>query len=279
MKKTRANYLPLYVRDFWTDPKVQAMTWTEKAVYLQLLMLSWEEGPLPCPDEAADLLGPSAPGAEVVRRVYRLAWKEGPDGWTNPRLERERQHLIDLWGSDVQRERAHRGWVTRRKNADGMPSASNGKPRASRGHAQTYQDQDQVQDQEIKNTPPSPLSGGGLPGIQLPRRASKPRKPTWEGEIPERLRINGFPRLWGEWLAYRREEVRAPVTQRSGDMALRELEAMGVDRAEKAIKHTIAKGWRGIREPEPPRPGTAGRGESIPDDAADRFLRKMGLGQ
>ena len=39
-------YLPLYVRDFWTDPKVLAMAWLEQAVYLRMLMLSWEAGPL-----------------------------------------------------------------------------------------------------------------------------------------------------------------------------------------------------------------------------------------
>lgn len=192
MAKTRKNYLPLYVRDFWTDLKVQAMTWDERTVYLHLLMMSWEEGPLPDPDKIADLMPPGAPGIDAIEAVYRRAWVKGKSGWTNPRLERERQHLESLWGSDVQRERAKRGWATKKRDAEGMPRASRGLADPSPGLAQTYQDQDQVQEQSV----PSLRSGSGRGSRTAPVAATGKGSGKSPGLFDEALKI--WEGLWVE---------------------------------------------------------------------------------
>lgn len=58
-----------------------------------------------------------------------------------------------------------------------------------------------------------------------------------------------FSEAWKNWEKHR-AEIRKPLkpTMRNGQFA--ELKAMGEQRAIAAIKHTIAKGWQGIREPD-----------------------------
>jgi hypothetical protein len=95
----------------------------------------------------------------------------------------------------------------------------------------------------------------------------------WTGDVPAVLNSVGFRALWAEWLAFRAEEKREPVTQRSGDMSLEALAEMGPARACAAIRHTIANGWQGIREPDQGRRPTAeGVGEKLA-----RELREQGI--
>jgi DNA-binding transcriptional ArsR family regulator len=75
-------------------------------------------------------------------------------------------------------------------------------------------------------------------------------------EIPESLDLPAFLSAWQEWCAHR-EEIRKRLTPTSVRRQLRELAAMGPRRAVRAIEHTIARGWQGIREPDPA--GGAGR--------------------
>lgn len=101
------------------------------------------------------------------------------------------------------------------------------------------------------------LDGRVVPGPSCPCRirvaktrtatatAKKPKE--WTGTLPRPLQhLSG---LWEQWLQYRREEKREPVTQRAGNMQVSELLEMGPKRAERAIRTSIAKGWRGIFEP------------------------------
>lgn len=127
-------------------------------------------------------------------------------------------------------------------------------PGQSRDKPGTIRTQTQTQTQKKKRTPKSPPSGS--PASQSSARPpSKAKKPIWTGTPPEQLRTPEFDQAWLNWLAYRSEEIRKPVTQRSGDMALGQLASIGPARAVAAIKHTIAMGWQGLREPEPGRNG------------------------
>jgi hypothetical protein len=60
-----------------------------------------------------------------------------------------------------------------------------------------------------------------------------------------------FAQAWADWLKHR-SEMRHPVKPGSQTeiATLRALSLMGVGRAVTAIRHTIFKGWRGIREPD-----------------------------
>lgn len=117
------------------------------------------------------------------------------------------------------------------------------------------------------------------PKAPQPKPARKPRSSSsrklWDGEIPESLaRDLVFPTRWHDWLGYRRDELRKPVTPRSGDMALKKLAEMGSKRAIAAIEHTIANGWQGIREPEAPRPGTVSGGST--GKTEEDYLNEVG---
>jgi hypothetical protein len=60
---------------------------------------------------------------------------------------------------------------------------------------------------------------------------------------------DAFRSAWEDFTKHR-GEIRKPLKPTSTKMALAELQAMGERRAIIAIKHTIARGWQGIREPE-----------------------------
>lgn len=67
--------------------------------------------------------------------------------------------------------------------------------------------------------------------------------------IPESLNSEAFRDAWVRWCKHR-SEIRQPLKPTMCDGQLRELLAMGHDRAIAALNHTIAKGWTGLREPD-----------------------------
>lgn len=277
--KERPAYLPLYVRDFLTDPDVLVMRWLDQALYLRMLMASWERGPLP---EATndirrlvdgdrlqaglDAFGDEFDIADAIKGVLDTCWEHCPGiGWTNRRLEHERAR----WqaGSSARSERArgaaNKRWADARSNAQAMLGDANPQAQA--------QAQDKNQESRASGAP----SSGG----DSPTRKSRPKKPRWQGELPASLRVPAFEAAWTLWLRFRDEELRKPVTQLSGDQALSELSLLGPVRSAAAIHHTIAKGWQGIREPEPPRNGHghgAGHDAQLEYDR-QKTLKELGL--
>lgn len=133
---------------------------------------------------------------------------------------------------------------------------------------------------EEEETPQSPPAGGAPPGMDPSHGPEKTKsqkrkgKPVWHGTVPKALAVERFEGAWQRWLRFRSEELRKPVTQLSGDQALQELAGWGVERACTAIDHTIARGWQGLREPEPARNGGLDRGE---DKTKEQHLREAGL--
>lgn len=68
-------------------------------------------------------------------------------------------------------------------------------------------------------------------------------------QIPMLLATPEFEEAWAKWKAHR-AEIKHPLKPTSEKAQLDELELMGSDRAIAAIRWTIFKGWRGLREPE-----------------------------
>lgn len=68
-------------------------------------------------------------------------------------------------------------------------------------------------------------------------------------ELPSELVTDAFIAAWLEWCEHRRE-VGKRLKPTSTKQLLRDFTQWGPDRAVAAIRHTIAKGWQGIREPE-----------------------------
>lgn len=68
---------------------------------------------------------------------------------------------------------------------------------------------------------------------------------------PEALPFSSpeFSEAWSQWQKHR-TEIRKPLKPTMRAAQLAELAAMGEQRAIAALRHTIAKGWQGIREPE-----------------------------
>ena len=58
-----------------------------------------------------------------------------------------------------------------------------------------------------------------------------------------------FIDAWSDWIQHRKEKKK-PLTPTSMKLQLQTLKEMGLDRAIRAIDHSIEKGWTGIFEPE-----------------------------
>lgn len=93
------------------------------------------------------------------------------------------------------------------------------------------------------------MDGNGMEGKEISTRG--PRVAA-----PEALPFSSpeFAEAWANWGKHR-TEIRKPLKPTMRRAQLRELSAMGEVRAIAAINHTIAKGWQGIREPDPQQHG------------------------
>lgn len=63
------------------------------------------------------------------------------------------------------------------------------------------------------------------------------------------LKTDTFREVWSDWVTHRKE-IKKPVTATSAKQQIRLMESWGEERAVAAMRHTIAKGWQGLREPE-----------------------------
>lgn len=100
-KEVKLPYYPWWVSDYNGDGKVLAMTKLQDLAYRRLLDQSWELGPLPNePEKLAVLIRYSI---EEFKDVWNYplsdCWEEIEGGrLINPRLEKEREHVLDRIG-------------------------------------------------------------------------------------------------------------------------------------------------------------------------------------
>ncbi len=97
---------------------------------------------------------------------------------------------------------------------------------------------------------PSRLGGDeGIPEGKPIREKRTAAADRFLVEIPLELSSAAFAAAWADWETHRRE-IKKPLKPTSAKGQLGMLAAWGEARAIAAIRHTIAMGWQGIREPE-----------------------------
>lgn len=118
----KAPFFHFYPGDYLAD--TMGLSCCQHGVYLLLLAVSWQRGPLP--DDMDHLARLAAnPPIEALRYILETYWSLSDRGWVNARLELEREKLLDKsakatasararWG-DADAMRTHSG-----RNADAM---------------------------------------------------------------------------------------------------------------------------------------------------------------
>ena len=101
------------------------------------------------------------------------------------------------------------------------------------------------------NKPPNPLSGGtGSESVESKPSTPKKSKPRFAPEsitLPEGLAdCPNFIRAWFDWIAYRRTDLKKPLTERSAKMQISKFEQLGAAAAVDAINEAIKNGWQGV---------------------------------
>jgi len=71
------------------------------------------------------------------------------------------------------------------------------------------------------------------------------------------LRCAEFQAAWSDWVQHRKEK-KAPLTPQSVKMQIKQLDGMGLKRAVAMIRHTLFKGWQGLRESDETPPANKG---------------------
>jgi hypothetical protein len=118
------------------------------------------------------------------------------------------------------------------------PRLAEGSPKACSSLMDKDKDQDKDKDKD-----------------QAQDKKTRAVKKTTDPPIPPALDNSEFREAWGRWKKHR-VEIKKPLKPTQTEEQLRDLEAMGLARALVAIKHTIGKGWQGLREPDDqPRAG------------------------
>jgi hypothetical protein len=78
----------------------------------------------------------------------------------------------------------------------------------------------------------------------------KKKKPSFDpGEVELPFPSPEFLSVWREWCQHRKE-INKPLTETATRNQLRQFSDWGEVRAIAAMRHTMAQGWQGLREPE-----------------------------
>jgi hypothetical protein len=81
------------------------------------------------------------------------------------------------------------------------------------------------------------------------RREEKRREENKETPLPPELNSPEFASAWDDWQRHRRE-LKKPLRPTMIAEQLSLMASWGIPRSVAAIRHTIAMGWQGLREPE-----------------------------
>jgi uncharacterized protein YdaU (DUF1376 family) len=207
-----------YPTDYLGSQRVQMLTLEEEGAYIRLLCYCWQHGTIPDDaDQLARLIGKGA--STTVARVVQAMFQQGPEEGKliHDRLEQER---------DKQAQ-----W--REKSSAGGRKSAEMRKGGSRVVQPPYQPKG--------NTPSPSPSPSPSPITEKTKTAAAPPPLPFSSE--------SFAESWADFQRHR-SEIRKPLKPTSTKLALKELQAMGEARAVSALRHTVAKGWQGIREPE-----------------------------
>jgi len=87
------------------------------------------------------------------------------------------------------------------------------------------------------------------------REKTRSRQSSFEPrsvELP--FESDSFREAWSDWIRHR-HEIRKPLTETSVKQQLRRLSELGERAAMEMLRHTVEKGWTGLRAPERPAKG------------------------
>lgn len=249
MPSPKRPFFPLYYNDFFQSRRVKRAGPEAAFYFLWLLSQQWDDGALPTdPAEISNLIGNPPNFPEIWKKIEGF-FIETPGGLENERCH-EHHASWDAKG-EKNREAARQRWHAERmrkgyqkdtdRDAKGMLSES-----VSDSGSYPASDSVSPKTKDAAQAPPSPVKAVWKKPFSIS-----------DDEFPEALSSPEFIAIWRTWEQHRRE-IRKPLTPQAGVMALRELDGMGAIRAAAAIRHTIAKGWQGIREPDGVQPGRGG---------------------
>jgi len=206
-------YLPLYTQDFFQDSKVVQMRWAEQAIYLRMLIVSWENGPLPdSPVKIGRMIGGACaredmPAGldlhEAIKSVLEAAWTRSGASWISTRLEQERERALSLMG--VRSAKAKKAAEDRWKGTPCMEQAPSNAPSMPDAMLQASQDiGSRIEDigDRKKNLDPSDQGQAIAPA--RPAVLKKRKEPT--GPLAEAIRAfeevyvqaRGFPFVFSQ---------------------------------------------------------------------------------
>jgi len=249
MPEKRAPFvMPIYHERLLSSRHWGGRSGPERTAFLALLVLEWAWDGLP--DDPALL----ANGLGYTPAAFDPIWVALRSLWDRDRTGRLRNAQLEAFRVEELAYKEKRRIAGAKGNAARWGSQPDPDAIAS-GIANGVANESPPSPSPLKNQEEESSPAPRAPPSPKPARASRKAKPRWRGEIPERLRAPVFEAAWARWLRFRDEELRKPVTQLSGEQALAELSLLGVERSVRAIDHTIARGWQGIREPEVPRNG------------------------
>lgn len=107
-----------------------------------------------------------------------------------------------------------------------------------------------------RNANPSSSSSTSVPSSEVSEEGTPS---TFKGsDLPQELDTVEFREAWRLWEQHR-VEIRHPLKPTMREEQIRKLAAMGAARAVACLRNSIAGGWRGLFEPDPPKNGSHGK--------------------
>jgi hypothetical protein len=96
------------------------------------------------------------------------------------------------------------------------------------------------------------IEGSAKRGLREDKKSKEKKREVVE--IPAALDSPEFRAAWADWYQHRLD-IKKPLTLTSTRQQIKDLESWGIKRAIAAIRHTISKGWQGLRESDVASPG------------------------
>lgn len=128
------------------------------------------------------------------------------------------------------------------------------------------------EEEKPREEPPKPPAAVAVipppPVDDKPARRNRPKQLADDLPIPPALDTPEFRDAWAEWLAYRREDKREPVTARAAAKQFSAMIPIGPARAVECIQKSIANDWKGIF------PDQAGGRAATKAEAVDEYARQ-----
>lgn len=229
MSKRKSPAFSFYPADWLSSPRVTAMTPEEEGAYIRLLCYAWGNSDCSLPDDDQILASLSRLGERWNTCSTKLkncftARANKPGKLFNERLLEERKK---------QKENS------RKRSEAGIKSGA-----ARRKVANTCSTD--VQQNANKTRTKSNLSSSSSSSIDS--KGVNPLKPPALA-LPIELDSDEFRIAWGDWIQHR-SEIKKPLKPKMASGQLSMLAEIGCARAVAMIRHTIAMGWQGLREPD-----------------------------